>query len=49
MAALTKSVELDEDQVFYLADEEDLKALASLPEFKKLLPPDEEAPAKPQP
>ena len=49
MAALTKSVELDEDQVFYLADEEDLKPLASLPEFKKLLPPTEEAPAKSQP
>jgi len=38
MAALTKSVELDEDQVDYLADEEDFKPLASLPEFKKLLP-----------
>ena len=38
MAALTKSIELDETQVYYLADEEDLKPLASLPEFKKLLP-----------
>jgi len=45
MAALTKSIELDETQVYYLADEEDLKPLASLPEFKKLLP----APVKPQP
>lgn len=45
MAALTKSIELDDIQVEYLADEEDLKPLASLPEFKKLLP----APEKPQP
>jgi Flp pilus assembly protein TadD len=48
MAALTKSVELDDSQVYYLKDEEDLKPLAGLPEFKKLLPPDE-TPAKPQP
>lgn len=45
MAALTKSVELDEMQTEYLVDEEDLKPLASLPEFKKLLSP----PEKPQP
>lgn len=32
-------------QATYLADEEDLKPLSSLPEFKKLLPP----PEKPQP
>jgi tetratricopeptide (TPR) repeat protein len=38
MAALTKSVALDPDQAMYLEDEEDLKPLASLPEFKKLLP-----------
>lgn len=48
MAALLKSVELDEDQVDYLADEADLKPLASLPEFKKLLPAPE-SPEKPQP
>jgi tetratricopeptide (TPR) repeat protein len=45
MAALNKSVELDKDQVMYIGEEEDLKPLASLPEFKKLLP----APEKPQP
>jgi tetratricopeptide (TPR) repeat protein len=45
MAALNKSVELDKDQVMYIEEEEDLKPLASLPEFKKLLP----APEKPQP
>ncbi|HKV32792.1 MAG TPA: transglutaminase domain-containing protein [Pyrinomonadaceae bacterium] len=45
MAALTKSIELYDGQVYYLASEEDLKPLASLPEFKKLLP----APEKPQP
>jgi Flp pilus assembly protein TadD len=45
MAALTKSVELDENQTFYIEQEEDLKPLASLPAFKKLLP----APEKPQP
>jgi len=45
MAALAKSVELDEEQVYYIGGEEDLKPLASLPEFKKLLPP----PAEPQP
>lgn len=38
MAALTKSIEIDEFQADYLADEEDFKPLASLPEFKKLLP-----------
>ncbi|HEY2963910.1 MAG TPA: transglutaminase domain-containing protein [Pyrinomonadaceae bacterium] len=46
IVALTKSVELDDMQVEYLADEEDLKPLASLPEFKKLLPP---PPTKEQP
>ena len=45
MTALTKSVELDEDQVIYIEEEEDLKPLSSLPQFKKLLP----APEKPQP
>ena len=44
VAALTKAVELDEYQVMYLEDEEDLKPLASVPEFKKMLP----APKKPQ-
>jgi tetratricopeptide (TPR) repeat protein len=38
MAALKRAVELDEDLSDSLADEEDLKPLASLPEFKKLLP-----------
>ena len=42
MAALEKAVEIDASQAFFIADEEDLKALASLPAFKKLLPkPDE--------
>ena len=45
MAALTKSVELDEDQVMFIEEQEELKPLASFPEFKKLLP----APEKPQP
>ncbi len=44
MAALTKSVELDEDQVYFIGEEEDLKPLASLPEFKKLLPPEKPEP-----
>lgn len=38
MTALEKSVELDPDQASYLAEEADLKPLASLPAFKKLLP-----------
>jgi Flp pilus assembly protein TadD len=38
MAALEKAVELDPDQSEYIADEKDLKPLASLPAFKKLLP-----------
>ena len=38
MAALTKSIELDDLQIYYIGEEEDLKPLASLPEFKKLLP-----------
>ncbi|HET9477755.1 MAG TPA: hypothetical protein VFO72_00325, partial [Pyrinomonadaceae bacterium] len=45
MAALTKSFELDEEQTMYIAEEDDLKPLASLPAFKKLLP----APEKQQP
>jgi len=43
MEALQKAVDLDPDIVDGLSDEPDLKALASLPEFKKLMPP----PAKP--
>lgn len=39
MAALKRAVELDEDLTEALAEEEDLKPLANLPEFKKLLPP----------
>ncbi|HKS09952.1 MAG TPA: transglutaminase domain-containing protein [Pyrinomonadaceae bacterium] len=42
VAALTKSIELDGDQAYFIEEEEDLKPLASLPEFKKLLPPPEE-------
>jgi hypothetical protein len=38
MAALERSIELDEDQASYIADEADLKPLSSLPAFKKLLP-----------
>ncbi len=38
MASLEKAVELDPDQVDYMVDEEDLKPLASLPAFKKLIP-----------
>lgn len=45
MAALTKSVEIGPLQSEYIADEADLKPLASLPAFKKLLP----KPEKPQP
>ena len=45
MAALSKAVELDPDQTSFIPDEEDLKPLASLPAFKKLLP----EPEKPQP
>jgi tetratricopeptide (TPR) repeat protein len=37
MASLEKAVELDSDQLDYIVDEEDLKPLASLPAFKKLL------------
>lgn len=42
MAALIKSVELDGEQVYFIEEEEDLKPLASLPEFKKLIPESEE-------
>ncbi|HXQ72572.1 MAG TPA: transglutaminase domain-containing protein, partial [Pyrinomonadaceae bacterium] len=45
MAALTKSVELDDLQSLFIEEEEDLKPLASLADFKKLLP----VPEKPQP
>ena len=38
IAALEKSIELDPDQAEYAAVEADLKPLASLPAFKKLLP-----------
>ena len=44
MSALEKSIELDSDQSEYIADEADLKALSSLPAFKKLLPPPAENP-----
>ena len=38
MSALAKSVELDPEQVEYMVEEPDLKALSSLPAFKKLIP-----------
>jgi Flp pilus assembly protein TadD len=38
LTALTKSVELDPDQVEYMVEENDLKALAKMPGFKKLIP-----------
>lgn len=38
IAALKRVIELDEEYAEYLADEEDLKPLARLPQFKKLLP-----------
>jgi len=41
MSALEKAVELDPEQAEWIVDEEDLKALASLPAFKKLIPPPE--------
>lgn len=48
MASLEKAVELDAFQAEYAAKEEDLKPLASLPAFQKLLPkPEEPEPEKP--
>ncbi len=48
MASLEKAVELDAFQAEYAAKEEDLKPLAALPAFKKLLPkPEEPEPEKP--
>jgi len=44
MTALEKSIELDPDQATYIAGEADLKALSSLPAFKKLLAPPAEKP-----
>ena len=38
MTSLEKAVELDPDQIDYMIDEDDLKSLASLPAFKKLIP-----------
>jgi hypothetical protein len=38
MATLEKAIELDDTQTLWIEDEEDLKPLASLPAFKKLLP-----------
>jgi Flp pilus assembly protein TadD len=38
LSALTKSVELDSDQVEFMVEETDLKALAKMPGFKKLIP-----------
>jgi len=45
MTALNKSIELDGEMAYFLAEEEDLKPLASLPAFKKLLlPPEKQEP-----
>lgn len=44
MSALEKSIELSEAQLDYIADEADLKPLASLPAFKKLLAPPPQKP-----
>jgi tetratricopeptide (TPR) repeat protein len=38
IAALKRALELDEDMIESLEEEEDLKPLANLPEFRKLLP-----------
>jgi len=38
MSAIQKTLELDPDYATWMGDEADLKPLASLPEFKKLLP-----------
>lgn len=41
IAALKRVIELDEDYAELFAEEEDLKPLARLPQFKKLLPKEE--------
>ena len=41
MSALEKSVEIDPDHLDTMTDEADLKALSSMPAFKKLLAPPE--------
>ena len=38
LASLKRAIELDEDISYVLEEEEDLKPLAAMPEFKKLLP-----------
>ena len=48
MTALKRALELDEGFEELLADEEDLKSLAMLPEFKKLLPKSEPPAKKPE-
>lgn len=42
LTALKKTLELNEDYAYNLLEESDLKPLANLPEFKALLPKDEE-------
>lgn len=42
MTALEKAIELDPDQAQWIANEPDLKPLAHLPAFKKLVPPPEQ-------
>jgi Flp pilus assembly protein TadD len=44
MSALERSIELDDDQLDYIAAEADLKPLSALPAFKKLLAPPAEKP-----
>jgi tetratricopeptide (TPR) repeat protein len=41
LSSLKRAIELDEDWLEYLAEEDDLKPLAQLPEFKKLIPVEE--------
>jgi len=38
MTAFKRAIELDDEYADSVSDEEDLKSLATLPEFKKLLP-----------
>jgi tetratricopeptide (TPR) repeat protein len=48
LTALKRAIELDDGYEDLLQDEEDLKSLATLPEFKKLLPKSEPPLAKPE-
>ena len=48
MTALKRAIELNDEYEDSLSDEEDLKSLATLPEFKKLLLKTEPALPKPE-